>query len=153
MDVMTARPLNHIGPGQSDQFVVTAFARQLAALRAAAGADPVMYVGNLDTRRDFTDVRDVARAYRLLLEQGRPGHAYNIASGRLVTIRALLDQLCTCAGIRPRIEIDPQRYRPADETPVLATSRLRDHVGWRPEFALEETLRDVYAEAEAAVSS
>ena len=144
LDVMVARPSNHIGPGQSRDFVSSAFAAQLAAI--ARGADPVLRVGNLDQRRDFTDVRDVARAYALLLLQGRKGSAYNIASGRMTPVRELLDTLCEIARVSPRIEIDPARFRPTDERPAYNTDRLRRDTSWQPEFPLRQTLQDIYAD-------
>jgi GDP-4-dehydro-6-deoxy-D-mannose reductase len=139
---MVARPSNHIGAGQSKDFVSSAFARQLAAM--AGGAPPVLHVGNLDQRRDFTDVRDVVRAYVRLLEAGRSGLAYNIASGRLIPVRDLMELLCDIAQVHPRIEIDPALYRPTDERPAYDTRRIRDHVGWQPEIPLSSTLEAVY---------
>lgn len=144
MPVMTARPGNHIGPGQSPQFVTASFAAQLARMAMGRQA-PILKTGNLDAIRDFTDVRDVARAYQLLLECGVPGEAYNISSGRFVAIRAMLDLLCTVSGIRPRIETDPALFRPADPPPPVNSGKLRKHTGWSPEIQLETTLRDLYA--------
>ena len=144
LDVMVARPSNHIGAGQSKDFVSSAFASQLAAI--AAGAAPRMRVGNLDQRRDFTDVRDVVRAYALLLERGHAGLAYNIASGHLIPVRDLLDGLCGVAQVRPQIEIDPGLFRPDENRPSYDTARIRDHVGWKPEIPLRQTLEAVYAD-------
>ena len=144
LDVMVARPSNHIGPGQSKDFVSSAFAGQLAAI--AAGAAPRMRVGNLDQRRDFTDVRDVARAYVRLLERGRTGLAYNIASGQLMPVRALLDGLCDIAQVRPQIEVDPALFRPNEDRPSYDTARIRAHVGWQPEIPLRQTLEAVFAD-------
>lgn len=144
LDVMVARPSNHIGPGQSPDFVSSAFASQLAAI--AAGAEPVLRVGNLDPRRDFTDVRDVARAYVLLLERGQTGCAYNIASGRMIPVRDLLDGLCNVAQVRPRIEIDPRLFRPNENRPSYDIARILSHVGWQPEILLRQTLEAVYAD-------
>jgi GDP-4-dehydro-6-deoxy-D-mannose reductase len=143
MHVMTARPINHIGPGQSSEFVMSAFARQLRAI-AEGRREPVMRVGNLESRRDFVDVRDVARAYRLLLEKGRPGEAYNIATGRLHTIGSVLDTLCDIAGVRPEIARDSNLYRPTDSSPVMDISKIRAHVGWEPQTDLRKTLEDIY---------
>lgn len=143
LPVMTVRPGNHIGPGQSPAFVVPAFVRQLAAIRD--GAAPVMRVGNLDSRRDFTDVRDVVRGYRLLLERGTPGAAYNLASGRQVRIGDILDRLRGLLDVQPRIEMDPARYRPANASPQLDTTRIQRDVGWAPNFDLDATLRAIVA--------
>ena len=144
LDVMVARPSNHIGAGQSKDFVSSSFASQLAAI--AAGGAPLMRVGNLDQRRDFTDVRDVARAYVLLLERGHAGLAYNIASGHLMPVRDLLDGLCAVAQVRPQVEIDPALFRPDENRPSYDTARIRDHVGWKPEIPLRQTLEAVYAD-------
>jgi GDP-4-dehydro-6-deoxy-D-mannose reductase len=144
LNVMVARPSNHIGAGQSKDFVSASFAAQFAAI--AAGAMPRMRVGNLDQRRDFTDVRDVVRAYLLLLENGRPGNAYNIASGRMIPVREIFDTLCDIARVRPQIEIDPALFRPTDDRPSYNTSRILAHVGWKPEIPLRQTLESVYAD-------
>lgn len=144
MAVMTARPCNHIGPGQSTDFVVPAFAAQLKDI-AAGRKPPAMQVGNLDSLREFADVRDVARAYRLLLERGTGGRAYNVAVGELVKIGTLLDLLCAAAGVRPTIERNEKFYRPTDAQPVLDTARIQADIGWRPEIPLAATLRDLLA--------
>jgi GDP-4-dehydro-6-deoxy-D-mannose reductase len=142
--VMVARPVNHIGPGQSPDFVVASFVRQLCA--ASPGGGRVrLQVGNLDSVRDFLDVRDVTRAYRLLLERGRPGLAYNIAGGERLRIGALLDRLCARAGVEAEITQDPDRMRPADASPCLATRRLREATGWAPVLPLDRTLDDMLA--------
>lgn len=146
MAVVTARPGNHIGPGQSSQFVATGFAEQVAAI-AAGRAESVVRVGNLDSRRDFMDVRDVAGGYRRLLEKGRSGAAYNLASGRQITIREILDGLCRLAGISPRIEVEAGRFRPADASPRLDCSAIARETGWAPQWPLEVTLRDILADA------
>ena len=144
LDAMVARPSNHIGAGQSRDFVSSSFAAQLAAI--AAGAPPLLRVGNLDQRRDFTDVRDVARAYVLLLENGQAGLAYNIASGCLIPVRDILGTLCDIARVHPRIEVDPALFRPNEDRPRYDTSRIRAHVAWQPEIPLRQTLETVYAD-------
>ena len=142
LHILVARPSNHFGPGQSRDFVSASFAAQLAAI--ANGADPVLRVGNLDQARDFTDVRDVVRAYTLLLENGRAQTAYNIASGRMTTIRQILDTLCAIAGVQPSVTIAPDRFRPTDQRPTYDTTRIREHTGWQPAIPLNQTLRDLY---------
>ena len=144
LNVMVARPSNHIGPCQSKDFVSSAFAAQLAAI--AAGAPPTIHVGNLDQQRDFTDVRDVTRAYTLLLERGHAGHAYNIASGLMIPVRHILETLCQIAGIHPNIVVDADLYRPNKDRPAYDTTRIRKHVGWQPEITLAKTLATIYAD-------
>lgn len=144
LHVMTVRPCNHIGPGQSPDFMAPSFARQLANI-AAGRQPPRMRVGNLDSVREFMDVRDVATAYRLLLERGRAGEAYNVSAGCSVPVRHVLDLLCTIAGVRPTLEIDPSRYRSTDRQPMLVAEKIRRDTGWQPRYSLEQTLHDVYA--------
>jgi len=142
MFTMTARPCNHIGPGQSESFVVSAFAQQL--IEISKGTQPgVMKVGNLASHREFTDVRDTVRAYRLLLEKGHAGCAYNVATGKLTTIQALFDKLCDIVGVHPEVIIDPKLFRPTDTQPLIDTTRIYAHTGWRPEIPMADTLRDV----------
>ncbi len=142
--VITVRPFNHIGPGQTPNFAVPALARRIvAAERSGAGT---ILVGNLSGRRDFTDVRDVVRAYRLLIESGLPGGVYNVCSGRDVPIREIADGLLGLAGTSLEFEIDPSLVRPV-EVPVLRgdPGRLENATGWKPEVPLEQTLADVLA--------
>ncbi len=142
--VVTVRPFNHIGPGQTPNFAVAALAQRIVeADRRGAATIPV---GNLSARRDFTDVRDVVRAYRLLIESGRPGEVYNVCSGRDVAIREIADGLLALAGTTLAFETDPSLVRPV-EVPVLRgdPARLVQATGWKPELPLEETLADVLA--------
>lgn len=143
MHVMTARPSNHIGPGQGPDFVVPSFARQCAKISHRI-MKPRMRVGNLAAMRDFTDVRDVVRAYTALIRKGKGGHSYNIASGKLVTIRSVLDSLCRIAGIKPQIEVDPERYRKERPKATIDTARIHADTGWRPAIPLPQTLKDIY---------
>lgn len=145
MHTMVARPGNHIGPGQSPNFAVASFATQLGAI-AAKKCPAVIKVGNLDNKRDFTDVRDVARAYRLLIEKGRPGEAYNIASSRETSLRTILDRLCEITGTKPDIEVAPERYRQPEKRPQLDTAKIAHEAGWKPEITLATTLRDIMNE-------
>jgi GDP-4-dehydro-6-deoxy-D-mannose reductase len=137
------RPFNHIGPRQSEQFVVSAFAAQIARIEAGQQA-PVIRVGNLAAERDFTDVRDMVRAYALAAQHGQVPLAYNIGSGRSVSIRWLLDTLLTFSTRDIAVEPDPARMRPSDVPRVVSDSRrFREHTGWAPQITLEQTLYDV----------
>lgn len=142
--VITVRPFNHIGPGQTPSFAVPALARRI--VEADRLGSPSIPVGNLSARRDFTDVRDVVRAYRLLIESGRPGEIYNVCSGRDVAIRDIADALLGLAGTSLEFETDPSLVRPV-EVPVLRgdPTRLVEATGWKPEVPLDQTLADVLA--------
>ncbi len=145
VQAMTARPNNHTGPGQSPRFVVPSFARQIRAIARGEG-EPVLKVGNLESEREFADVRDVVRAYRLLMEKGRPGEAYNIAGNERMKVGEILDRLCKLAGVTPKITVDQAKYRPFDRSPLLDTGKLRKDTGWKPEIEFSQTLRDILAE-------
>jgi GDP-4-dehydro-6-deoxy-D-mannose reductase len=133
----------HTGPGRPPQFAASGFARQIA--RIERGLDPpVMAVGNLDPVRDFTDVRDIARAYWAAAVRGRPGEAYNVGSGRGVSIREVLDQLIARSEVAIETRVDPLRLRPADIACLVAdTTRFVADTGWKPEIPLERTLGDL----------
>jgi GDP-4-dehydro-6-deoxy-D-mannose reductase len=141
--VFLARPFNHAGPRQSPEYVTSSFARQIAEIEA--GVNPaVLSVGNLDARRDITDVRDTVRAYRMLAERGRAGRPYNICSGRAHRIGDLLEALLGLSRTRIRIAVDPARLRPSDNPVVLGDpSRIRTEVGWEAEMPIERTLQDL----------
>jgi GDP-4-dehydro-6-deoxy-D-mannose reductase len=141
--VLIARSFNHAGPRQSDAFVTSSFARQIAEIEHGR-REPVLRVGNLEARRDLTDVRDTVRAYRLIVRRGKPGQPYNVCSGRAYSIQELLDMLVTMSRVPVRIEIDPSRLR-RSEVPVLLGdfSRLERDTGWRPEIPMERTLGDL----------
>jgi len=142
--VIRSRAFNLTGPGESPGFVTSAFARQIVEIEAGR-RPPIIHVGNLDTVRDFVDVRDAVRAYRLLAEQGEPGTAYNVCSGRGVSIRALLDALLELARVPGIVvEPDPGRLQPADVPISVGSSHeLCTTAGWSPTVSLEQTLRDV----------
>jgi GDP-4-dehydro-6-deoxy-D-mannose reductase len=141
--VSVARPFNHIGPRQDPFFSASGFARRIADIEQGR-CPPVISVGNLEARRDVTDVRDTVRAYQLIVERGRPRRPYNVCTGRAVTIREVLDLLMARARVPVTVEIDPSRYRPND-TPLLVgdPSRLRDELGWVPKIPLEQTVDDL----------
>lgn len=149
LSVVRARPFNHAGPGQAPTFAVPAFAwRIVEAQRAGAGA---LRVGNLSARRDIVDVRDVVRAYRLLVERGAAGEVYNVCTGRSVEIGVLVDRLLDLAGADLRLEPDTALMRPLDVPELRGDpSRLRATTGWEARIPLDETLQAVLDEARAA---
>jgi GDP-4-dehydro-6-deoxy-D-mannose reductase len=145
LPILRARPFNHFGPRQTSTFVVANFARQIALIEAESPAEPVLFVGNLQARRDFLPVEDVVAAYLAVAEQGQPGEAYNIGSGQARSIKEILDLLLTFARTSIQLREDPTRLRPVD-VPLLEadSSRLRADTNWKPavpfEFALQRTL-------------
>jgi len=146
LKAIRVRPFNHIGPRQRDVFVVPAFARQIAEIEAGL-RPPVMRVGNLQSRRDFTDVRDTVRAYWLILQYGEPGEVYNVGSGRAYSIQEVLDTLLSFTEVHLTVETDPALLRPTDVPVSLCDpSKLRAVTGWEPTIPLEQTLRDVLEE-------
>jgi GDP-4-dehydro-6-deoxy-D-mannose reductase len=140
--VVRCRPFNHLGPGQTERFVAPAIAGRVA--QNERSGDTEVRVGNLSPKRDFTDVRDVVRAYRLMVVQGRPGEVYNVCSGRAIAVQDLAEQFIAMAEIPMRLVPDPELQRPVD-IPVLLgdNSRLHADTGWAPEIPLEVTLRDL----------
>ena len=143
IDVVVTRSFNHTGPRQTAAFAAATLARQLAAIEAGR-AEPVIRVGNLDARRDISDVRDIVRAYEMLMDRGRVGVPYNVCSGVARAIRDILDGLCARVGVAVRVEVDPARLRPND-TPILVGSpaRLQADTGWKPEVSFEQMLDDL----------
>ena len=136
------RGFNHEGPRRGEVFVMSNFAKQIATIEAGAH-EPVIRVGNLDAVRDFTDVRDMVRAYWLAATRGEPGEVYNIASGRGITIREILDRLLALSTVEVRVETDPARLRPSDVEVLLGdASKFRAATGWEPRIPLEQTLAD-----------
>jgi GDP-4-dehydro-6-deoxy-D-mannose reductase len=143
VEAVRLRPFSHTGPGQSPRFVAPAFASQVARIEAGL-QEPVLKVGNLDAWRDFTDVRDIVRAYYLAATQGEPGEVYNLACGKPQLVRALLETLLSLSSVAIDVEVDPERYRPVD-TPMIYGSAAKFHgqTGWKPEIPFEQTLRDI----------
>ena len=148
-----ARPFNHFGPRQSSAFSAASFARQIAEIEAGRQA-PEMSVGNLEARRDLTDVRDTVRAYRLIADRGQPGRPYNVCSGRALRIRDELDALLTRARVRIKVVADPKRLRPSD-VPVLLGSpaRVTSELGWEPQIPFEQTIDDLLEHWRARVAA
>jgi GDP-4-dehydro-6-deoxy-D-mannose reductase len=136
------RGFNHEGPRRGEVFVMSNFAKQVASIEAGL-AEPVIRVGNLDAIRDFTDVRDMVRAYWLCVQKGTPGEVYNIASGVGITIREMLQRIVDRAQVEVRIETDPTRLRPSDvEVLIGDASKFRAATGWEPRIPLDRTLAD-----------
>jgi GDP-4-dehydro-6-deoxy-D-mannose reductase len=142
-NVVCARPFNHTGPGQSDLFVLSSFARQIARIELGKNP-PVLRVGNIQTSRDFSHVSDVVRAYELLALNGKTGEAYNISSGRPTVVRDALDELLNLSSTTITVEQDPERMRPVD-VPISYGSheKLTADVGWRPEIKFETLLKEL----------
>lgn len=144
LPIVRTRAFNHEGPRRGDVFVTSNFARQVAEIEAGR-REPVILVGNLKARRDYTDVRDIVRGYWLLLEKGQVGEVYNLCSGKAWAIQQVLDFLLAESRVRPiAVREDPTRLRPSD-VPVLVgdASKIRGAVGWVPEIPFDQTLRDL----------
>jgi len=150
LEVVRIRAFNHSGPGQSDAFALSSFARQIAEIEAGR-REPVLRVGNLDSVRDYLDVDDVVDAYLRLLEPTVAADIYNVASGVGTRLGDLLDALFDLAGSRPSIERDPERYRPADGS-VGDASRLRAATDWKPTVSIERMLERLLADWKRKVS-
>lgn len=146
LQTVRVRPFNHIGPGQNEIFVTSNFAKQVAEIEAGK-QPPVLRHGNLEAKRDFTDVKDIVRAYWLVLTRGQPGEVYNVGSGQEVSIQQILDILLSLARTPIRTEPDPDRMRPSD-IPVFVSdyTRLQQATGWEPQIPLERTLHDILAD-------
>jgi GDP-4-dehydro-6-deoxy-D-mannose reductase len=150
LGVLRVRPFNHLGPGQSEHFVAPAIAARIA--RAERDGHDSVAVGNLTPRRDVTDVRDVVRAYRLLVDRGEPGEVYNVCSGRDLAIQELADRLVALADRPLALVPDPALVRPVD-LPVLRgdCTKLQAATGWSPQIPIEQTLADLLDDLRARV--
>jgi GDP-4-dehydro-6-deoxy-D-mannose reductase len=143
VQVMVARAFNHVGPRQDPAFSISGFARQIAAIEGGRQS-PEIIVGNLNARRDITDVRDTVRAYQVIAERGQPGRPYNVCSGRAVAIGEVLNRLVARSRAPIRVQIDPARFRPHDEPLLLGDpTRIRTELGWAPSVSLDQTLDDI----------
>lgn len=145
MDIISVRAFNHIGPNQTPIFVVADFCKQVAEIEAGL-IPPVIHVGNLSAARDFSDVRDVVRAYGLLLQKGKSGETYNVGSGHAVTIDEILKNILLQSKITIQVEVDQEKLRPVD-VPIIEAdiTKLQACTGWKPEITLEQTITDVLA--------
>jgi GDP-4-dehydro-6-deoxy-D-mannose reductase len=147
VDIVITRPFPHTGPGQAEDFVCSDWARQVARIERGDTA-PTLKVGNLDLRRDFCDVRDVVRAYVLLLKKGRPGEVYNVCSGKAVALREILDFFIREASenVRISVEVDPAKLRKVDMPFQLGCNeKISEETGWLPRIPIDQTLRDLLA--------
>jgi GDP-4-dehydro-6-deoxy-D-mannose reductase len=153
LDVIVARPFNHIGPRQRPTFVIPSLTQRIAEMEAGQRSHE-LHLGNMAAQRDFTDVRDIAAAYAALLERGGAGEIYNVCSGIPRSIQAMLDMLVGMSSVRPRQISDPKRFRPID-TPIMYgdSTRLREATGWTPRIPIEQTLADMLAEARQRVGA
>jgi GDP-4-dehydro-6-deoxy-D-mannose reductase len=149
--VIRTRTFTHTGPGQRPRFALAGFADQLARIEGGQ-SPPELKVGNLDVVREYGDVRDVVRAYALLLGRGAPGEAYNVATGRGYSLRELLDRLRTISGVDAVVKTDPSRLRPQDSDHLVGDpTKLEQTTGWTPRHTVDETLRDLYQDARERV--
>ncbi len=139
--VIRCRPFNHIGPRQSENFVASSLAKQIAEIEAGFNSEGVLKVGNLDSRRDFLDVRDVVSAYILLMNKGRYGEVYNICSGRTISIGGILDILKGYSTADIKVVSDPERIRASDTHSICGDPSRLMTLGWSPEHDIRETLR------------
>lgn len=141
--LIRTRAFNHSGPRRGDVFVESNFAKQIVDIEKGR-KEPIVRVGNLKAKRDFTDARDIVRAYCLAIEKGKPGDVYNLCSGKAISIQNLLDILVSKAGVEIKIEIDPNRLRPSDVPILLGDyTKFNKLTGWKPEIQLEKTLEDL----------
>ncbi len=142
LKIVRVRQFNHIGPRQSTRFVVPAFANQIAQIEKGQ-QEPVIKVGNLTAKRDFTGVRDIARAYLLAVEKGKAGDVYNIGSGKSYIVSEILDNLLSLSSKKILVETDKDKLRPKDEPDLVCdNSKFTNITGWEPEINIEQTLKD-----------
>jgi GDP-4-dehydro-6-deoxy-D-mannose reductase len=143
MRTVRTRGFNHTGPRRGEVFVTSNFAKQIAEIEKKQ-RDPVISVGNLEAKRDFTDVRDMVEAYWLSLEKGEDGEVYNIGSGVARSMQEVLDTLLSLSKLKVRVEVDPKRLRPSDVPILLAdSSKFAARTGWKPKIPFQQTLRDL----------
>ena len=145
VDTVMVRAFNHIGPGQSPQFVLSDFCKQVAEMETGM-RPPVMHVGNLSAKRDLTDVRDVVRAYAMIAQKGKTGTVYNVGSGYAYSIEQVLHTVLSQSRLQVRVEVDKTRLRPSDVPVLLADiGRLQRDTGWMPAIKIEQCVADTLA--------
>jgi GDP-4-dehydro-6-deoxy-D-mannose reductase len=144
LDIIYTRSFNHIGPGQQKGFVVSDLTSAIVDIQN--GSEPVLYVGNMQAYRDFSDVRDVVRAYRLLLEKGQCGEIYNVGSGAVHSIQSILQSLIELSGMNIEVRQDPAKFRPVEIYKIgCCRQKIMEHTGWAPEIDLKQSLKDTLA--------
>ena len=143
MPIVRVRPFNHIGPRQNERFVAPSFAKQIVEIERGL-REPVLRLGNMSAQRDFSDVRDITRAYLLAMEKGEPGEVYNIGTGQARSVREMLDVMLAACSIKITEEIDPDKLRPSD-TPISYAdpTKFKRQTGWEPRYSFEQTCLDI----------
>lgn len=144
VDLIITRSFNHIGPGQKDIFVISSFARQIAEIKKQGLKNGVLSTGDLQIIRDFLDVRDVVRAYYLLLTKGKKGRVYNVCSGKGHALKTVVDELASIAGVEITTALNPAFVRPSDNRVIIGSNkRIFDDLGWTPDISLQQSLKDI----------
>lgn len=144
LKIIHTRSFNHIGPGQLEGFVTSDFAKQVAEI-ALGKAEPIMYVGDLSSKRDFTDVRDIVQAYRLLYERGEPGQVYNVCSGTCIAIHEILDIFLSFVDQKVEVVKDPNKFRPNNIPEYYGSNdKIKLKTGWEPKIPIRQSLYDIY---------
>lgn len=152
VDVLIARPFNHVGPGQNERFVLADFATQIARMEQGQ-QEPVLRVGNLAAERDFTDVRDVVRAYHLLMTHGEPGQVYNICRGETFVLKQLVEKLTEMSNLNIEIQVEAERMRPIDVPCIVGDyTKLQNRTGWKPTIDMNTTLGNILDYCRTCVS-
>jgi GDP-4-dehydro-6-deoxy-D-mannose reductase len=150
-EYIIARPFNHIGPGQNEGFIVPDLAKQI--VKAKKDKNNTVKVGNLEAKRDYTDVRDIVRAYRLLLEKGKSGEIYNVCSGKSYSGQEILNGLLEFSNTQPKIVKDQARMRPSDNPDIFGdNSKIHKDTGWKPEIKIQQTLKDAIKDWQARLN-
>lgn len=144
LDIIMTRSFNHIGPGQRDVFVISSFAKQLVQLAKKKSSNNTIITGNLSVIRDFVDVRDVVKAYYLLLKKGRSGEVYNICSGKGIILKEIISKMSDLLGIIVDTEVDPQLVRPNENKKMIGSyQKIKQELGWQPEIEISKSLADI----------
>lgn len=144
--IIIVRPFNHIGPGQSERFAIADFGRQVAMIKLGL-MEPTIHVGDIDTTRDFTDVRDITDAYEKLLDLGHSGEIYNVCSGTERSIRSLIERMCQLVNLTVEIQTNSQRFRPSEQRRVRGDNcKIVKATGWSNSYSIDKTLSDIVDE-------